>query len=202
LTGLPWSDGRGWRPDTYGELGFTLLAVMGVALALVFTGVDAQVEYALTQPSSYFGLSTTSTDSGEINKVVLGQEQFDGLSFTTKNRVGMDAVGSELGFCGGIRDNGNVYDLRLAEGFDELTFRSVSFSCTQPYNLLGHSQPGSGDLSAEDKSFDGEIQPEVTCIIYKELTVSPVSGEVGGINCWSVGSNGDGFTEIPVYLQA
>jgi len=58
LSRLPWSDGRGWRPDTYKELVFTLLAVMGVGLVLVFTGVDAQIEYALTQPGSYFGLST------------------------------------------------------------------------------------------------------------------------------------------------
>jgi len=198
---LPWSDGKGWRPDTYSELGFTLLAVLGVGLVLVFTGLDAQIEYALTQPGSYFGLSTASTDTGEINKVLLDQEEFDGLSFTTQNRIGMDAVGSEIGFCGGIRNSGEVYDLRLAEGFSEVTFTSVIFSCTEPFNLIGHSQPGSGELSEEDRDFDGEIQPDVTCIVYKELIVSPISNEIGGINCWRVSSNGNGFTEIPVYLS-
>lgn len=201
MTRLPWSDGRGWRPDTYKELGFTLLAVMGVGIALVFTGVDAQVEYALTHPGSYFGLSTVQDADGEINKVVLDQEEIDGLSFTTQNRVGMDAVGSELGFCGGIRSSGEVYGLRLAEGFDEVTFTSVSFSCTQPFNFLGHSQPGSGELSEEDKDFENEIKPDVTCIVYKELTVSPVSNQVGGINCWDVSQNGNGFTDIPVVMS-
>lgn len=198
---LSWSDGKGWRPDTVPELAFVVFAVLGVGLTLVFTGADAQIEYALTQPGSYFGLSTVQDADGEINKVVLDQEQISGISFSTKNRIGVDAVGGEIGICGGIRNDGSVYDLRVAENVNEMTFQSVQFSCVRPYNVLMHSQPGSDQLSQEDKDFNGEIRPDVACIISSELVSSPTN-RVMGITCWNVPETGSsGFTEIPVYLE-
>jgi len=133
--------------------------------------------------------------------VVLDQEQISGISFSTKNRIGADAVGGEIGICGGIRNDGSVYDLRVAENVNEMTFQSVQFSCVQPYNILMHSQPGSDELSQEDKDFESEIRPDVACIISSELVVSPAD-RVMGVTCWNVPEADSGsFTEIPVSLQ-
>lgn len=196
MTGYgPLPDGR----DKFLEWGFVVFTAFLFGAVMVFTGLDAQVEYALTEPGSFTGLSTVSSDS-EIDKVVLNQRELDGVSFTSQNRIGMNPAGSEIGFCGGIGDDGDVFDLRLAEGFDEVSFDSVQFSCVKPYNFIGHTQPGSSELSAEDKDFTGEIRPDVTCIVSSELTVSPVSRRVGGVDCWFVTSE-NGFEEIPVYIS-
>lgn len=67
-----------------------------------------------------------------------------------------------------------------------------------------HSQPRFGDkLSDEDKSFDGEFQPDVSCIVFNEVVVSPVSGEVNGLRCWNVLGDGDdaSFSELEVEIQ-
>jgi len=193
----PWPDGN----DAWLEWLFVLSVALGVGGVLVFTGLDAQVEYAVTQTGDYFDLSSADSENVDIDRVLLEESDIQGLEFSTSNRIGADAVGGEIGICGGIRGDGSVFDLRVAEDVNEMTFESVQFSCVPPYNLIMHSQPGSDMLSDEDKDFDGEIRPDVTCIISSELSVS-ITDRVLGISCWDAPSvSGGEFVEIPVYLR-
>lgn len=191
---FPLKDGKGPLPDSMLELVADIGLILFVGLAFsYFTGLDAQVSYALESPSSYFSVS----DSIQGEEIVLDQTEIDLLNSASKNRIGTN-VGDEIGFCGGIRSNGQVYDLRLAEGL-ETQRDSVRFSCSSPRNFIVHTQPYSGELSDEDKDFGGEFRPNVTCIVYEELAVSPLNSRVGGINCWSVPSSGTtGFEELVV----
>lgn len=191
---FPLADGKGVMPDSWREaFGYVIVIVFWGGL-LVFTGVDAQIEYALTSPGSYFGLSVV--DSPEESTIVFTSEQVDGLNFATKNRIGINPIGDEIGLCGGIRDGVDVYNLRVAEGFSSTSPTSVTFSCALPRDLTVHSQPGFSDgFSEEDLDYRGEFRPEVSCIQFREAVASPVSGKVSGLNCIDTES---GDTVVPV----
>ena len=195
---LPWRDGGGFLPDTRAELAADIVIIAVVVfLFSFFTGLDAQVAYAVGSPSQYF-LSSTSSDS---ERLTLTTKQVDNINFASKNRIGFTSSGDEIGICGGVRNSGEVYDLRVAEGFEETSRTSVTFSCTRPRQVIMHSQPDySSGLSVEDRSFDGEFQPEYSCIISGEVAASPVTDRVGGLSCWSVSDSGD-FTSVPVVLE-
>jgi len=193
LAGFPFRDGTGPLPDSRLEvLADVVLIVFVAGLFSFFTGLDAQVSFAASNPQTYF------FGSGDVDseKVVLDQDEVDLLNSASKNRIGT-GVGDEIGFCGGIQESGDVFDLRLAEGL-ETSRDSVRFSCVKPRNFAVHTQPGGiSGLSVEDKSFDGEFMPDVSCILFEELAVSPVNNRVGGLSCWSVSEDGS-FSEIPV----
>jgi len=192
--GFPLADGRGVMPDSWRELLGYAVVVVFLGGVLVFTGVDAQIEYAVTDPGTYFGLSVS--DSPQEDTIVFTNQQVDGLNFATKNRIGINPVGDEIGLCGGIRDSGSVYDLRVAEGFSSTSPTSVKFSCALPRDLTVHSQPGFTErFSDEDLSYQGEFRPVFSCIQFREAVVSPVSGRVSGLNCIDTES---GDTVVPV----
>lgn len=191
-------DGPGPLPDSWAEVLTLVFVGFGVVLVFGFyTGLDAQVAYAVGSPGQYF-VSNTSSDTESL---ALSSEQVGDINFASKNRIGVASMGDEIGLCGGVRNSGKVFNLRLAEGFEETSRTGVTFSCVEPRSVVMHSQPDySSRLSPEDRSFDGEFQPQYSCIVYGELAVSPVSGEVGGINCWSVRSGGE-FSRVSVVLQ-
>jgi len=174
--------------DAWMEWLFVGSVALLVASGMVFTGLDAHVEYVLTNPAGYAGLSAASNGSSG-GGVVFTQSQLQGIEFSTKNRIGYDTVGDEIGICGDLRGDGSVTDLRVADGFEETSRTSVTFGCAQPRSLIMHSQPGySSQQSAEDKSFDGEFRPEVSCIVYSQPVVSPLGG-LEGINCFEAGTD-------------
>lgn len=185
------SDGYGPFPDGDDkalEWLFVSVVAVGVGAGLVFTGLDAHVEYVLTNPAGYAGLSAASNGSTG-DGVVFTQDQLQGIEFSTKNRIGYDTVGDEIGICGDLRSDGSVSELRVADGFEETSRTSVTFSCANPRSLILHSQPGYSDQqSAEDKSFKGEFAPEISCIVYSEPVVSPLGG-LEGINCFEAGTD-------------
>lgn len=196
---LPWSDGGGFMPDTKAELLADVIVVAAIVfLFSFFTGLDAQVAYAVSSPGSYF---FSSVDKDSSNVLFLNEDQLDNINFATKNRIGVASLGEEIGMCAGVMENGRISMLRPAEGFKNTSRSSVTFSCSKPRELIIHSQPSySSKLSAEDKSFKGEFQPEYSCIVFSELAASPVTGRVGGLNCWSIGEGGE-FTSVPVVLK-
>jgi hypothetical protein len=176
---------------------------MGVFLAsfafLYFSGLDAQVEYALSSPGQYFSTSNTNES---VERVVLTDEAVSGLNFVSKNSIGVDSVGSERGFCSGLRSDGTVYDFRLADGIESSSRQSITFSCVEPRDLVLHSQPsGVSDLSQEDMDFEGELLPDVTCIQFGEVVSSPLNSRVSGVDCWDVVDGGDSFVEIRVFRE-
>lgn len=183
-------DGSGPLPDSNQEL----LAWIGIAVFVAvtfgfFTGLDAQVNYLVSAPGDYF-LSNSEEDT-----VVFSQEDVNGLNFASSNRVGFDSIGDEIGFCAGIRSN-SVYDLRVADGFEETSRTSVTFNCAMPRSLVIHTQPDfSEGFSPEDLDYKDEFTPEVSCILYREATISPVSGKISGLNCMDVSS---GENVVPV----
>jgi len=196
LTRLPWSDGKGWRPDTYRELAFTLLAVMGVGLALIFTGVDAQIEYAATSASTYFSLS----DDVPENAVVFSQESVDLMNTVSERSLGNDAVAAERLYCGEI-NNQQVFNFRLADSIEESSLGMVSGSCVSPVDIWVHSQPsGSDQLSQEDRDLES-TGASYTCIQFEKIISSPLNQDLQGISCWEIVDNGASFSEVPVYLQ-
>jgi hypothetical protein len=190
LVVLPFADGKGILPDSRLELaGDIMIIVFVVGAFTIFSGLDAQINYVVESPTSYFSVAETSND------VVISEDQISELNFATKNRIGFNSVGDEIGFCGGIRSDGTVYDLRVAEGL-ETSRDMVKFSCSTPRSFIVHSQPYSGELSEEDKSFEGEFRPEVTCILYEEVAASMFNDRVSGLNCWSVPDQDDGSFEV------
>lgn len=195
---LPWSDGNGFLPDTKSEVALDIVIIVFVSLIFAFfTGLDAQVAYMTSSPVQYFSSNTAS----DVESLKLSSEQVGDINFASKNRLGFTSSGDEIGLCSGVRSTGQIFDLRVAEGFEDTSRTSVRFSCVQPRELVMHSQPGySKSLSAEDKSFEGEFKPRYSCIVYGELAASPVSGEVGGLSCWSVGDTGE-FTDVSVFLK-
>lgn len=188
MNGFPLRDGKGPMPDSWTEALVWTSVVVGVSMVLVFTGVDDQLQFAVSSPVEYAGLSTVSAEDGS-EKVVFSRGELSGIEFSTKNRVGYDSVGDEIGLCAGIGDSGEVYDLRVAEGFEETSRTSVTYSCSTPRGLILHSQPDySSGQSAEDKSFDGEFRPAVSCIVFNKPVVSP-AGSVEGLNCFDAGTD-------------
>jgi hypothetical protein len=198
--GFPLRDGRGWRPDSWEEVG-TLL-VLGLLVSGVFaysTSLDAQARYLLTNAPNYFSVADSSGDT-----VSFSEQDIDRMRWASITSVGSGAFGDERLFCGSIKSNGFVESIRLADDIRLSEYDSVSGACSsrfpsQDINFFVHSQPGSEGLSEEDR--DLETMVPYTCIVYEEMAVSPVSGSVDGINCLSVVGNGDGFEPVSVYAR-
>jgi len=200
MTGFPVRDGSGPAPDSWTEAVTWVGALLGITALLVFTGLDAQIQYMVSEPGLYFSgiLSFGSSSVGDVEKVVLTDEAVSGMNFASSNSLGYDSIGSERGYCSGLREDGTVYDFRLADDIESSSRTSIVFSCGTPRELTVHSQPGfSGQPSEEDMSFSGEFQPEISCIQFREITVSPFNSKVSGINCWSTEN---GFNEVPVLV--
>lgn len=192
---LPFSDGRGWRPDTYSELAFVVFAVLGVGLTLVFTGLDAQIEYAATATSTYFSFTSDVPEDA----VVFNQESVDLMNTVSERSLGADAVAAERLYCGEI-NNQNVFNFRLADTIEDSDIGSVSGSCVAPVDIWVHSQPdGSDELSQEDKDLES-TGASYTCIQYESITSSPLNNRLNGINCWQINGNGESFSQVPVIL--
>jgi len=189
-------DGKGPLPDSNLEiLSWISIGLLVAGGFVYFSGLDAQLEFMVSEPRNYFGLDG---DFEQGSEVIFSQKDIDLMNTVTVNRLGANAVGGEVGFCGGVDSSGDVFDFRLAENLDT-SLTGVRFECVTPRSLTVHSQPfSSGDLSDEDKSFEGEFRPDVTCIQFAELSVSPVSGLVGGINCFDVDN---GFEDLEVVRE-
>lgn len=189
MKGFPVSDGSGPAPDSWIEAVTWIGLVVLVAGVLVFSGVDDQIQFAVSSPSEYAGLSAASVGDDGSGVVVFERGQLSGIEFSTKNRIGYNAVGDEIGLCAGLSESGDVFKLRVAEGFEDTSRDSVTFSCSSPREVILHSQPDySSGQSAEDKSFDGEFIPEISCIVFNRPVVSP-AGTVQGLNCFEAGTD-------------
>lgn len=193
---LPWRDSGGPLPDTGSELLFDLVLLSSLGLLLVFTGVDAQIQYAVEDTKTYFSLN------GDVpeNAVVFNQESVDLMNTVSERSLGVDAVASERLYCGEV-SNQRVVNFRFADDIDSSEIDMVSGSCTSPVDIFVHSQPdGLKVLSDEDRSLES---PGIsfTCIQFAEISSSPFNKELSGINCWNVLDNGEGFEQVPVFLE-
>jgi len=189
--GLPWKDGSGWRPDSRAELIADIALISLVALGFgFFTGLDAQVQYLATAPGDY-------VFNGESDEAVyFTSESVELMNDVGSRSVGFDAVAAERLYCGEIR-NSVVRNFRLADFIQDSTLTSVKGSCQSPVDIWVHSQPsGSDELSEEDKELESDAS--YTCIQYSEVAVSPVSGNLNGLKCWSIVDQGQSFEEVPV----
>jgi hypothetical protein len=169
---------------------------MGVGLTLVFTGLDAQVEYAATASSTYFSLGSDVPEDA----VVFSQEDVDLMNTVSERSLGADAVAAERLYCGEI-NNQKVFNFRLADTIKDSSLTSVSGSCRSPVDIWAHSQPsGSEELSQEDKDLES-TGASYTCIQYESITSSPLNNRLNGINCWQINGNGATFSQVPVILS-
>jgi hypothetical protein len=194
--GFPLRDGKGWRPDSRIELlGYLVFGVLIVGAFGFFSGLDAEVEYIATAPGDYTGLFSSVSDSGE--SVTFTSEQVELLNSASKNSLGLNSIGSERSYCGGLR-NGNVRKFRLADIIKSSDRTSISYACGEPFELSVHTHPsGSDRLSEEDKDISVPSL-QVTCIQTSEISSSPITGKLNGISCYSVGNN---FEPVSVYRK-
>jgi len=194
--GLPWRDGKGWRPDTRAELFADIILVGFVALSFGFvSGLDAQVEYVATAPGDYF----LPMEGGE-NSVYFTEDSVDLMNSASKNSLGSNAIGAERLYCGELR-NSVTRNFRLADVIDDSTLTSVVGSCIDPVDIWVHSQPdGNSDLSREDKDLES-TGASYTCIQYSEIASSPITGKLNGVNCWDIVANGASFEPVNVYMR-
>lgn len=190
-------DGPGPLPDSNQELTAWIGIAVFVALIFgVFTGLDSQVDYALTSTSAYFSLNQDVPSEA----VVFNQESVELMNEVSERSLGLDAVASERLYCGEIR-NQQVLNFRLADSIEDSSLTSVSGSCTAPVDIWVHSQPdGSSELSQEDKDLES-TGASYTCIQFEEIGSSPLNDKLQGINCWDIVGNGDEFEPVPVYLE-
>jgi len=188
-------DGEGPLPDSNWEVAAYISVGMSVALLFGFvSGLDAQVEYFVSAPGDY--LSSSNTDAERA--VVFSDENVELMNSVSENSLGSDSIGSERGFCGGLRNN-TVYDFRLADIIKESSRDSISFACADPFDVAVHSQPdGVKQVSEEDKDLRGEAQITYTCVQWAEISKSPVSAGVYGLSCYDAVND---FEEIPVLIQ-
>ena len=195
--GLPRSmvDGPGPLPDSWMELGAWFVLAMLVALTFgIFTGLDSQVDYALTSTSAYFTLDSDVPRDA----VVFDEESVDLMNQVSSRSLGVDAIAAERLYCGEIR-NQQVIDFRLADTIEDSTLTSVSGSCQGPIGIWVHSQPdGTSSLSEEDKDLES-TGAGYTCIQFEELSTSPLNDRLNGINCWEIVGDGAGFERVPVF---
>lgn len=188
-------DGKGPLPDSNWEAAAYLSIGLSVALLFGFvSGLDAQVEYFVSAPGDYLASSNTDAE----RSVVFSEENIELMNSVSQNSLGSDSIGSERGFCGGLRNN-TVYDFRLADIIKESDRESITFACTNPFDLAVHSQPdGVKQLSEEDKDLRGEAKVTYTCIQWAEISSSPISKALYGISCYDAEN---GFEEVPVLMQ-
>lgn len=193
--GLPWRDGKDWRPDTVPELGFILFALIGFGSLLVFTGIDADIEYVAAAPGDYF-----IPDSGSEDDIYFRQSDVDLMNAASEQSLGSDAIGAERLYCGELR-NGVTRNYRLADVIEDSTLTSVSGRCKSPVDIWTHSHPdGSGSLSEEDKDLESTGTSH-KCIQYSEISASPVNNKLNGINCWKIEGDGESFKPVNTYLR-
>jgi hypothetical protein len=187
-------DGAGPLPDSKLEtLAYTGIFLFAVLLFGFFTGLDSQVNYIVTAPDDYF-LSESSS-----NSIYFSQTQVDLMNSVSERSVGFDAVADERLYCGEVR-NKQVASFRFADSIESGSLTSVKGSCFEPVDIFVHSQPGgSNGLSMEDKDLESEVG--YTCVQFQEISVSPVSYRLNGLNCWKVVDGGEGFDRVEVFLQ-
>jgi hypothetical protein len=188
-------DGPGPLPDSWMELGAWFVLAMLVALTFgIFTGLDSQVDYALTSTSTYFTLNSDVPSDA----VVFSNESVDLMNEVSARSLGVNPVASERLYCGEIR-NQQVVDFRLADTIDDSSLTSVSGSCIGDVDLWTHSQPdGTSSLSEEDKDLES-TGAKYTCIQFEEISTSPFNNRLNGINCWEIIGDGAGFEPVPVF---
>lgn len=195
--GFPLRDGKGWRPDSRMELlADIVLAVLIIGAFGFSTGLDAQVQYLATAPSDYM-FSSAELDEGDLE---MTEEDIQLLNSVNARSLGSDAVASERLYCAELR-NGVVRNLRLADRIDSSSLTSVAGGCLGTVDVFLHTQPdGSSQLSEEDKDLES-TGVSYTCIQYSEIAASPVSGKLGGLNCWEIVDEGASFEPVDVYKK-
>lgn len=194
---LPWRDSSGPLPDTGMELFLDVVMLFVVGSLLVFTGLDSQVEYAVSDADAYFSLDGDVPESA----VVFDRESVDLMNTVSERSLGVDAVASERLYCGEVT-NQRVVNFRLADSIEDSSLRSVSGSCISPVEIWVHSQPsGSDGLSDEDKLLES-TGAEYTCIQFEQIKSSPLNSRLNGINCWDIVGNGESFEQVGVYLTS
>lgn len=175
-------DAAGPLPDSNAEL-LAWLSIAGIVFISFgfFTGLDGQAEFVVDQPQQYF-LSFSESDAD----LVFQREDVRFLNRVSSRAIGSDPVASERLYCLSIKED-RVTDVILADDIEQQSLTSVAGSCVENANFevdgFVHSQPGfTSEFSEEDKSLESrDIQ--VSCIQWAEITKSPVTGEVRGLNC-------------------
>lgn len=193
-------DGSGPLPDSYQELAAWVgIGIFVVSIFAFSTTADAQIRFMITDTTNYFSASDSPKEG-----VAFTEQQISNMRWASVTSVSDSAFGDERLFCGFITSDGNVESIRLADDIISSEFDSVSGACrsrfpSQNINFFVHSQPGSDELSDEDR--DLETSVPYTCIVYEEMAISPVSSKVSGISCYEVVGNGESFSEVPVYAR-
>lgn len=181
-------------PDTKFEIAFIVIA-FGSALLLagLYTPVDAWAVFFVEDTEAFLFSSDIESE--------LAFEQED-IVFANRHAqfsLGSGAFAAERLFCF-EEVTGKVTKFRSADIVEGSTLTSVSGGCTGDVNGFIHTHPnGERDLSQEDRDVESS-ELEWTCIMYREISVSPISGEVGGLDCYQVpeaGSNAQ-FSSVPV----
>lgn len=182
--------------DTREDYLFLVLGAVALLLIVVFvTPVDSHARFALEDTEAYFIGETTG------DALVFDQADVDLMNAASMFSLGSDPIGSERLYCGNVVDR-KVTRFRLADRIVNSTLTRVAGGCVEPVEVFVHSQPfGSSQLSEEDRALESMVG--YTCIQYGEIVRSPVSGEVGGVNCWDIqyGGSGPEFVPIPVGVR-
>lgn len=182
-----------WRENTF----IVLVVVVVTSSAFVFfSGLDSQLEYMVSTPGDYFSFTGNENKSG----VYFNQDDIELMNEVSSRSLGSDAVADERLYCGETT-NQVVNDFRFADSIKGSSLTSVSGSCIKPVDIWVHSQPdGSSTLSEEDMDLES-TGSSYTCIQYSEITVSPFTGKLNGLNCWDIVRDGSSFEMVDVYLN-
>lgn len=200
MTGFPIRDGTGPAPDSWIEAVAWFGVVLGITALFAFsTTADAQLRFLVSDAPSYLS-AAESPEKG----VTFTEEQISRMRWASITSVGGSAFGDERLFCGSITDSGVVESIRLADDIRSSEIDSVSGACAsrfpgQDINFFTHSQPGSVQLSEEDRNLETPVP--YTCAIGFEMAISPINSRVSGISCYEVLDGGESFVEVPVYAR-
>lgn len=115
--------------------------------------------------------------------------------------IGRGAFAGERLYCGSVTE-GQVTRFRFADYIEESDLGSVAGGCVETFagsvDIFVHSQPdGNSELSDEDKDLETPSL-DYTCIQFDEISVSPVTGEVHGLDCWAIT---EGNLDKPVFTK-
>jgi len=169
--------------------------VAGIVITVFYTPVSGQAAFLLEDTTAYISERPDDAD------LIFPQEQVDTMNTVGQFSLGYGAFASERMYCFTVTD-GLVTRFRLADYIEDSDLRSVSGGCVGNVDGFVHTQPdGFTRLSEEDKDLETDV--EYTCIQYREIAESPVSGQVNGVTCWQVSGSLDdpAFEEVEVGIQ-
>jgi len=175
LTGFIPVLGTDWREDV---VILVAAALVTVAAFVLIPSLDGQARFLFRDTGAYLG------GDGGAADITFTEEQVDMLNRVNEPSLG-NAIADERLYCGQLRD-GEVLNVDLVHDITESSVRSIAGECKSrfgPTDFTLHTHPnGDTALSEEDKS--GVAGLDFVCVQADEIAVSPVSGEIGGVQCY------------------